>query len=70
MKLSTLLSQIATIIGSDSAELSLQSNLEEKGWDSLSQLEFIARADSLGLSVSAQELSLAQTVEDLFNLVK
>ena len=69
MELSTLLFQLATIIGLDSGELSLQSNLEEKGWDSLSQLEFIARADSLGLSISAQELSLAQTVEDLFNLV-
>lgn len=69
MELSSLLSQLAAVIGLDSSELTLQSNLEEKGWDSLSQLEFIARADSHGLSVSADELSRAKTVADLFNLV-
>jgi acyl carrier protein len=70
MELSTLLEQLSKILGLDSGELSLQSNLEEKGWDSLSQLELIARADAMGLSIGAQELSLARTVEDLFNLVK
>ena len=69
MELASLLSHLAAVIGMDSSELTLQSNLEEKGWDSLSQLEFIARADSQGLSVNADELSRAKTVADLFNLV-
>lgn len=69
MNLEMLLAQLAEILGLEPAQLTVKCDLAEKGWDSLSQLEFISRMDSLGLPLNADELARAQTVEDLFKLV-
>lgn len=40
------------------------------GWDSMANITFIAMADAdLGLSVSAEDVANARTVQDLKNLV-
>lgn len=41
------------------------------GWDSMANITFIAMADEdLGLSVSAEDVAKAETVQDLANLLK
>jgi acyl carrier protein len=51
-------------------EISMGTSLESLGWDSLTNLSFIAKIDEiLGTSVDADLLSSALTVQDLFQFV-
>lgn len=63
-----LLALVAEILEVDSVELT--DNLEDKGWDSLSSLSFIAEIDErVGIEVSADDLADAELVSDLQTLV-
>ena len=54
------------------AELNLSTKLADvEDWDSLSMVSFFSFCNStLSKKVSPEEIKAAQTVEDLFNLVK
>lgn len=67
---SILLEMVAHILGHDVFAIDLSSCLEQIGWDSLSQLSFVAELDSkFGLSVDTVKLQEAVTIEDLFQAV-
>lgn len=70
METQTLLDLVSTILEIDAAKVSLSDNLAELGWDSLSNLSFIAEVDEqLGLSLDADELAGAESVSDLARLI-
>ncbi|MDR6866320.1 acyl carrier protein [Microbacterium resistens] len=63
-----LLKTVAEILEVD--EVSLDTDLEDLGWDSLSNLSFIAEVDdAAGLTIDADQLTEAKTVADLKALV-
>lgn len=63
-----LLKLVATILEID--EVTLDGDLEELGWDSLSNLSFIAEVDeTTGVTIDADQLAEAKTVADLKALV-
>ena len=54
---------------SGAGALSLDDELDDLGWDSLSIVEFIARVDvALGVTVDAQRLADCTTIRDLHDL--
>lgn len=61
---------VAEVLEISSADVRMDSNLEALGWDSLSNLTFLAKIDELmQKSIDADLLSSAGTVEDLFGLL-
>ncbi|GAA5147427.1 hypothetical protein GCM10025768_07480 [Microbacterium pseudoresistens] len=51
-------------------EVAENADLEDLGWDSLSNLNFIAEVDErANIAVDADKLSEARTVTDLFSLL-
>lgn len=63
-----LLEVVAEVLEVDSVELS--DDLEDRGWDSLATLTFIAEIDErTGISIDADTLSDAKLVSDLLPLV-
>ncbi|WP_394552740.1 acyl carrier protein [Agromyces sp. MMS24-JH15] len=67
---STLLRTVADILEIDIDEVSLSDELEVIGWDSLSNISFIAEVDTaVGLTIDADALAEAVTVADLKALV-
>ncbi len=66
----TLLELVASILEVEAGDISLTDNLEEREWDSLANLSFIAEMDErLGLTIDADELAKAETVGDLRSIV-
>lgn len=66
----TFLDLVAEILEVDAADVSLTDELDAVGWDSLSNLSFIAEVDeSVGVAIDADELSKAVTVADLQALI-
>lgn len=62
--------KLAGIFDGAPGSLSSGSLLEEAGWDSMSELSFIALADKeLGARVSPSDLEKCKTVGDLLSLV-
>lgn len=69
MEKQALLTLIAEIVEVD--EVSESSELDGLGWDSLSNLSFIAEVDEqFDVSLDAAELAEATTVSDLIALVE
>jgi acyl carrier protein len=61
---------VTSIVESGGRELEMSDALEDLGWDSLTNLSFIAKIDErLGTSVDADLLSNAVTIRDLFQFV-
>lgn len=70
MEETKLIELIAKILVVDSASISLSSNLESLGWDSLSNLSFISEIDEMfGMQISAEKLGKAEKVDDLIKLL-
>jgi acyl carrier protein len=68
---SDLLALVHDLVEADvsATALSLDDELDDLGWDSLSNVEFIARVDvALGVTVDAQRLADCTTVRDLHDL--
>jgi len=65
------ISIVAEILEVDPSTVALDSDLDELDWDSLSNISFIAEIDDrTGRSLSADALSEAKTVGDLYALVR
>jgi acyl carrier protein len=65
----SLLQTVADILEVDVAEVALSDELDALGWDSLSNISFIAEVDEkTGVTVEADALSEAVTVADLLAL--
>lgn len=63
-----LLEVVAEVLEVDSVEVS--DDLEDRGWDSLATLTFIAEVDErTGISIDADKLADAKLVSDLLPLV-
>ena len=61
---------VAKILVLEASAISLNSNLQALGWDSLSNLSFISEIDDkLNKQVSAEKLGNAETVNDLMQLL-
>lgn len=61
---------VAVIVQLDLSGVEMNSKLELLGWDSLSDLTFLAKVDEiLGIELDADKLSKAATVMDLFQLI-
>lgn len=66
METSALLGLVAEVLETDVEGLSLDDSLDERDWDSLCNLSFIAEVDErFGLTVEADALVDAKTVGDL-----
>lgn len=64
------LAVIAGILEVDPTEVTLADDLDASGWDSLSNISFIAEIDdALGVTLEADALADAKTVADLRALV-
>jgi acyl carrier protein len=62
---------VAEIVQLDISSIEVATKLESIGWDSLSNLTFIAKIDEkLDQTLDADLISRAETVSDLFDLVK
>lgn len=62
----TFLQLVAEILEVDTSEVDLSGDLETLGWDSLSNISFIAEIDErVGVTVDPDALSRAATVADL-----
>lgn len=65
-----LLQLVAEILEVDADEVALTDDLEALGWDSLSNISFIAEVDSAAsVTIEADALADATTVADLHALV-
>jgi acyl carrier protein len=61
-----LVSLVAEILEISPTEITADSDLEELGWDSLSNLTFLSIADArFGTTIDAEELARAETPADL-----
>lgn len=61
---------IAQITETQEGGISMETTLEELGWDSLVTLTFLAKAEQvLGFIVDADRLSAVKTVRDISNLI-
>lgn len=70
MEQDELLEVVSEILEVEPGTVSLADRLEDIDWDSLSNISFIAEVDTrLGTTLDADELSSAETVQDLFALV-
>ena len=70
VKSEEFMGKLAGIFDRQAGSLSASSVLEETGWDSMSELSFIALADKeLGTRVSPSDLEKCKTVGDLLSLV-
>ena len=64
------LMMIEEILEVDQGSIAIDARLEDIGWDSLSDVSFIASVDSeLEMEVSANQLVKCETVLELMNLV-
>lgn len=71
MKQQELLTILSKVLAVDEEVLSVKSNLEELGWDSLSSLAFISELDERhGVRVSADDLAVAKTIDDLLQITQ
>ena len=71
MTKSEFLAMIEEILEIDAGSISLDAHLEDLGWDSLSDVSFIAEVDSaLDMEVNANQLVKCETVADLMKLVE
>lgn len=62
----TFLQLVAEILEVDAADVDLSGDLETLGWDSLSNISFIAEIDErVGVTVDPDALANAVTVADL-----
>ena len=62
----TFLQLVADILEVDASEVDLGGDLETLGWDSLSNISFIAEIDErVGVTVDPDALAEAATVSDL-----
>lgn len=62
----TFLQLVADILETDVAEVSLDSDLDALGWDSLSNISFIAEIDErVGVTIDPDALADAKSVADL-----
>lgn len=69
MEQSDFIRLVAVILEVDNEAVSLDSSLNDLGWDSMSNLSFIAELDdTFGVTVTSDELVKAATVSDLFAL--
>lgn len=67
---SNFLELVSEILELEGDEVTMESALEELGWDSLSNISFIAAVDeSTGKVVSPDALKASSTVADLYALV-
>lgn len=65
----TFLNLVAEILETDVADVKLSDELDELGWDSLSNISFIAEVDeAVGVTIDADDLAKAGTVADLLAL--
>lgn len=65
-----LVELVAKVAETDKSGLTMDTELADLGWDSLSTLTFLAKAEQLlGQTVDANLLSSAKTVRDVFNLL-
>lgn len=54
----------------DAGTASMESNLDDLGWDSLANISFIAEVDTRhGVEIDAERLAKAESVADLFELL-
>lgn len=72
MDAKSFVEEIENLLEVDPGTLSLDTNVKShEKWDSLAFVSFLAIADStFGVKVAPDDLRKAQTVADLFNLVK
>jgi acyl carrier protein len=71
MTKSEFLAMIEEILETDAGSVNLDARLEDLGWDSLSDVSFIAEVDSaLDMEVNANQLVKCETVADLMKLVE
>lgn len=62
----TFLQLVADILETDVAEVALDSDLDALGWDSLSNISFIAEVDErVGVTIDPDALADAKSVADL-----
>lgn len=62
---------VAEILEVDVADVSMTDELDAVGWDSLSNISFIAEVDgAVGVTIDADELASAKTVSDLHRLTQ
>lgn len=62
----TFLQLVADILETDVAEVSLDGDLDALGWDSLSNISFIAEIDErVGVTIDPDALADAKSVADL-----
>lgn len=70
MSSENFIKKLADLMDTDAA-LTLATKLADvEDWDSLSMVSFFSFCNTQGRKVSADEIKSAQTVEDLFKLVK
>lgn len=62
---------VAEILEVDVADVSMTDELEAVGWDSMSNISFIAEVDdAVGITIDADQLASAKTVAELHELTK
>jgi len=70
MTLDAFLRQLEIVLGRGAGSVTPDARLDALEWDSMSELAFIAMADSkLGVRVAAEALGQCATVADLVRLV-
>jgi acyl carrier protein len=70
MKPDEFLRLLESTLGQPAGSISPASRLDALGWDSMSELSFIAMADSkLGVQVAARAIAECTTVADLVKLL-
>jgi acyl carrier protein len=70
MNLDTLLRALETMLGRTGGSITVDSRLDALDWDSMSELSFIAMADSkLDVRVAAGAVTECETVGDLVRLL-
>lgn len=66
----SLLQLVSSLVEAGEGKLGMEDSLESLGWDSLTNLTFIAKVDELlGTHVDADLLSKAVTIRDLLQFV-
>lgn len=64
------ITMVEEILEVEHGTVSLDDSLEERDWDSLCNITFVAEADTrTGASIDADTLSKASTVRDLYDLI-
>jgi len=69
MELSEKIQQVADMLDCDACSLTVETKLDEIGWDSMGMLSVIALAKQNGKTITGDQVREMKTVGDILNAV-